>query len=97
MSSETKSLQSNPENDFSTQAPGPNSYSQQAGSAGTATGDATKPKPRSRLSSEEHAALTVLNDEELLTMYALKTGRVSTRPLDLIILNFSDSFISDPY
>ncbi|KAJ5993910.1 hypothetical protein N7451_009634 [Penicillium sp. IBT 35674x] len=63
------------ENDFSAQAPGPNSYSQQAGSAGTATGDATKPKPRSRLSSEEHAALTVLNDEELLTMYALKTGR----------------------
>ncbi|KAJ6090497.1 hypothetical protein N7486_009312 [Penicillium sp. IBT 16267x] len=70
------------ENDFSTQAPGPNSYVQQPGSAGSRnaatyeTGDSKpKPIPRSRLSGEEHAALTVLNDEELLTMYALKSGR----------------------
>lgn len=33
--------------------------------------------PRPRMSEEEYAALTVLNDEELLTIYALKSGQVS--------------------
>lgn len=37
--------------------------------------------PRPRMSEEEYAALTVLNDEELLTIYALKSGQVTILPI----------------
>ncbi|KAJ5223788.1 hypothetical protein N7468_008330 [Penicillium chermesinum] len=41
---------------------------------------AAKPlPPRPRMSEEEYAALAVLNDEELLTIYALKSGQVRLR------------------
>ncbi|KAJ6155386.1 hypothetical protein N7470_005952 [Penicillium chermesinum] len=68
------------ESQFTTHAPHPESYPP---TASTHPADpafshpaAAKPlPPRPRMSEEEYAALAVLNDEELLTIYALKSGQ----------------------
>lgn len=68
-----------PESQFSSLAPQPDSYLQ-VDPMDVAMHPQEPPKaisPRPRMSEEEYAALTVLNDEELLTIYALKSGQVS--------------------
>ncbi|KAJ5732101.1 hypothetical protein N7493_003582 [Penicillium malachiteum] len=47
-----------------------------------------RPRPRTRLSEEEYAALTVLNDDELLTMYALNSHRTIPQTRRLFLAKF---------
>ncbi|KAJ5641121.1 hypothetical protein N7528_000746 [Penicillium herquei] len=45
-------------------------------------------RPRTRLSEEEYAALTVLNDDELLTMYGLNSHRTIPQTRRLFLAKF---------
>ncbi|KAJ5758623.1 hypothetical protein N7520_005779 [Penicillium odoratum] len=67
-------LESHNASDFSTRASNPNSYPHRSERRLAHRPDKTS-RPRTKLTTEEHAALTVLNDEELLTMYAVKSGQ----------------------
>ncbi|KAJ5923938.1 hypothetical protein N7466_008125 [Penicillium verhagenii] len=70
------SRESRDETEFSSRAPNPEGYSQQFRDVGfSQLPNPNEIERRPQLSAEQHAALTVLYDEELLMMYSMKSGR----------------------